>query len=186
MDTALFYAVNHGLENPFFNIFMPLLSRYPNWIPIFLGIFGYFIYRDKKRGIFFFLLVVVAVTASDFICSGVLKKIFATPRPCLSLPDVHLLAGCSNSGSFPSSHAANSAAIATMLGLYDRRFWWFGIPAALLVCISRLYLGVHYPSDVAGGALVGAAVAYGVMRLSGMAEKNRPLRNNVAAVFPIQ
>lgn len=171
MDTTLFYAVNHGLQNPFFNVFMPFVSRYPNWMPLLLGIFGYFMYRDKKRGVLFFLLVILVVTASDFVSSSILKKAFAVPRPCITLPDVHILTGCSNSGSFPSSHAANSAAIATMLGLYDRRFWWVGIPAAFLVCISRLYLGVHYPSDVAGGALVGAAIAYGAMRLSGFAQK---------------
>lgn len=181
MDTVLFYAVNHGLQNPFFNVFMPFVSRYPNWAPLILGIFGYFIYRDKKRGVLFFLLVAVTVTASDFVCSSILKKVFAMPRPCIALPDVHLLTGCSNSGSFPSSHAANSAAIGTMLGLYDRRFWWFGITAALLVCISRVYMGVHYPSDVAGGALVGAATAYGAMRLSGFAQK-KP----VAALPPIK
>ncbi len=181
MDTALFYAVNHGLQNPFFNVFMPFVSRYPNWMPLLLGIFGYFIYRDKKRGILFFLLVVATIVASDFVCSGILKKAFAVPRPCITLPDVHLLAGCTKSGSFPSSHAANSGVIAVMLGLYDRRFWWFGIPAALLVSISRLYLGVHYPSDVAGGALVGGAIAYGAMRLSGFAQK-KP----VAAFPPIK
>lgn len=171
MDTALFYAVNHGLQNPVFDVLMPFVSRYPNWMPLLLGIFGYFIYRDKKRGILFFLLVAVALTASDFVCSTILKKAFAVPRPCITLPDVHLLAGCSHSGSFPSSHAANSAAIATMLGLYDRRFWWFGLPAAILVCVSRPYLGVHYPSDIAAGALIGAAIAYGAMRLSGFAQK---------------
>lgn len=171
MDTTLFYAVNHGMQNPFFNVFMPFISRYPNWAPLLLGIFGYLIYRDKKRGLLFFLLVIVTLTASDFVCSSILKKAFAVPRPCITLPDVHLLAGCSHSGSFPSSHAANSAVIGAMLGLYDRRFWWFGVPAVILVCLSRPYLGVHYPSDIAGGALVGAAIAYGAMRLSGLAQK---------------
>lgn len=171
MDTTLFYAVNHGLQNPILDVLMPFVSRYPNWAPLILGIFGYLIYRDKRRGILFFLLVAVTVTASDFVSSSILKKAFAVPRPCITLPDVHLLTGCSNSGSFPSSHAANSTVIAVMLGLYDRRFWWFGIPAAILVCLSRLYLGVHYPSDVFGGALVGAAIAYGAMRLSGFAQK---------------
>lgn len=174
MDTTLFYAVNHGMQNPFFNVFMPFITRYPNWMPLLLGIFGYLIYRDKKRGALFFLLTLVVLAASDFVCSTILKKAFAVPRPCITLPDVHMLPGwpgCSNSGSFPSSHAANSAAIAAMLGLYDRRFWWLTIPAAFLVSLSRPYLGVHYPSDVVFGALVGAAIAYGAMRISGFAQK---------------
>ncbi len=168
MDTALFYAVNHGMQNAFFDFFMPFISRYKNWLPLLLGLYGYLVYRDRKKGALFFAATLLAVTVSDFISSSILKNLFALPRPCITLPDVHLLTGCSNSGSLPSSHAANSAAIATMLGLYDRRYFWWSVPGALLVSLSRLYLGVHYPSDVLAGALVGIATGWLAMRLAGL------------------
>jgi undecaprenyl-diphosphatase len=145
---------------------MPAVSKYRNWIPVGLLLFGYLIYRDGHKGFMLFLLAAAGVGLSDFISSHVLKVYFAVPRPCLTLPDVHLLAGCSHSGSFPSSHAANSLTIASILGFYDKKFWFIGIPCALLVMTSRLYLGVHYPSDVAFGALIGLAIGFGAVKIS--------------------
>jgi undecaprenyl-diphosphatase len=166
MDVYLFNLVNHGMQNDFFDVLMPAVSKYRNWIPVGVLLFGYLIYRDGHRGLLLFFLAAVCVTLSDFISAHLLKVYFARPRPCITLPDVHLLAGCTHSGSFPSSHAANSFAIASVLGFYDKNFWYVGIPAAVLVMVSRLYLGVHYPSDVAFGAVIGVPIGYAAVRLS--------------------
>lgn len=156
------------MQNGLFDVLMPAVSKYKNWIPIGVLIFGYLIYKDGAKGLWLFLLAVVALTVSDFISSTILKNYFAVPRPCLVLPDVHLLAGCTHSGSFPSSHAANSWALAAILGFYERKLWLFGIPAAIIVMTSRLYLGVHYPSDVLFGAVIGFSVGWLSIRLSGL------------------
>lgn len=177
MDTQLFYAVNHGMQNSLFDWLMPHITKYRNWIPIGFLLYGYIIWRDKTRGAWLLLATVVAVTFSDFVASSILKNLFAVPRPCITLADVHLLAGCSDSGSFPSSHAVNSATLAVMLGLYDRKLWFFSIPAALCVAFSRVYLGVHYPSDVLFGALLGAGIGWAAIRLA---------RQKVAAASPIK
>ena len=166
MDAYLFYLVNHGAQNGAFDLLMPEVSKYRNWIPVLLAVFGYIIYRDGHKGLLLFLIVAVGVTLSDFVSSKILKDFFAVPRPCISLPDVHLLAGCTHSGSFPSSHAANSFTIAATLGFYEKRLWLVGVPCALLVMFSRLYVGVHYPSDVAFGAVIGLGMGYAAIRLS--------------------
>jgi undecaprenyl-diphosphatase len=158
--------VNHGLQNSLFDMIMPAVSKYRNWIPVGLLFFGFLIYRDGLKGFLLFLLAAACVGLSDFISSHILKNFFAVPRPCITLPDVHLLAGCSHSGSFPSSHAANSFTIASILGFYDKKLWYFAIPCALLVLISRLYLGVHYPSDVTFGAIIGVGIGFAAVRLS--------------------
>lgn len=169
MDTAIFYAINHGTQNPLFDSLMPAISQYATWSPLIAAIFLYLIYRDKAKGAWLFVAAAGAVGGADFISSHLLKPLFDVARPCMALPDVHLLTGCSNSGSFPSSHAANSFAVASVLGFYDRRLWAFALPIALMVCFSRPYLGVHYPSDVAAGGLLGLGVGYGIVRASGLA-----------------
>lgn len=162
----MFYLVNRGAQNRAFDALMPGVSHYGNWIPVLLAVFGYLVYRDGHKGLLLFLLAAVCVTMSDFVSSKILKDFFAVPRPCITLPDVHLLAGCTHSGSFPSSHAANSFAIASTLGFYEKRLWLIGLPCALLVMFSRLYLGVHYPSDVAFGAVIGLGIGWAASRVS--------------------
>jgi len=178
MNTELFYAVNHGMQNALFDWLMPNVSRYANWLPVGIAIFGYFIWQDRRKGLSLLALAVVAVSASDFISSHILKGFFVIPRPCIALPDVHLLMGCSHSGSFPSSHAVNSSAIAAVIGFYDRRFAYISVTSAALVALSRVYVGVHYPFDVAFGALMGFAIGWMALRLSGL--------KTVAATAPIQ
>lgn len=98
----------------------------------------------------------VAVVAGTYVANTALKLLVRRPRP--QLPDLPPLTGTPTQLSFPSAHAATSFAGARF---YAR----MGLPAAPLYglagafALSRLYLGVHYPSDVLGGALLGTAIA---------------------------
>lgn len=100
------------------------------------------------------------------------KEQFHRLRPCHALEDVYMFrTHCGGAYGFVSSHAANACAIATFLILRYRRHAGAVTSAAiwlLLTCYSRIYLGKHFPGDVAGGALFGFLVGlsvYGIFRL---------------------
>jgi undecaprenyl-diphosphatase len=76
-----------------------------------------------------------------------------------------MLVDCGPGKSFPSSHAVNSFAVATLLSTYYRRWQWWFFGWAALVALSRPAVGVHYPSDILGGAAIGACVALALIVL---------------------
>ena len=85
----------------------------------------------------------------------ILKEFFERIRPCNALSDVITPLGCTGSYSFPSNHAVNNFAAAVF---YFKLFPNLKYPlfiTASLVAISRVYLGLHYPSDILGGAIIG-------------------------------
>lgn len=166
MDSALFHAVNHGMQNRFFDWLMPVATEYKNWIVVGIVLAVYLIRTNPKKGMIIILVAVVAFTLGDFINHRVLKELFGRVRPCNALPDVHLLVGCGKSLSFPSSHSINSFTIAAVFGFYDKRLLPFTIFAASLIAFSRVYLGVHYVSDVIVGGFIGAGLGYLAYRIS--------------------
>jgi undecaprenyl-diphosphatase len=105
-----------------------------------------------------FALTVVAVALADWSAMG-LKALIDRPRPPLRYPEPKTLVPVAHDASFPSGHAATSFAAATMLSLAFPRFAPSLYVLAAAVAFSRVYVGVHYPLDVIGGALLGALVA---------------------------
>ena len=92
------------------------------------------------------------------IGNGVLKHLVARPRPCWLDSSVQLLIASPSDYSFPSGHTLASAVGASMLTMTNRKFGWAAIPLAVLIAFSRLYLYVHFPSDILGGAILGVLI----------------------------
>jgi undecaprenyl-diphosphatase len=105
-----------------------------------------------------FVLTVVAVALADWSATG-LKALFDRPRPPLRYAEPEALVPVPHDGAFPSGHAATSFAGATMLSFAFPRLAPFLYVLAAAVAFSRVYVGVHYPLDVIGGAALGVLVA---------------------------
>ena len=163
MDTALFRFVNGSLSNPFFDWLMPIMSgsegvkRWFIILAVAAGVGALCFGRARARvcvGVVAFI-----VPFGDALIVNTIKHLVERPRPCMVLPGVIERLGCTASGSMPSAHAANWFALTMVLFLFYRRSLWFMLPLALTVSFSRIYNGVHYPSDVLAGMILGAGYA---------------------------
>lgn len=162
IDSAAFRFVNQSLANPVFDRLMPFLSGNPFFTPVLLGLVILLLWRGGSRGRLCVAMLLLFVLATNNWVVENLKQLGARPRPFLQMPDVRLLVGRGGSYAMPSSHAANWFAATAVVWFYYRRTAAFILlPLAALVSFSRIYNGVHYPSDVLAGALVGTIVGRG-------------------------
>jgi undecaprenyl-diphosphatase len=110
------------------------------------------------------LLTFVSVALADWIATA-LKALIDRPRPPLRYPEPKTLVPLPHDASFPSGHASTSFAAATMLSFAFPKFAPPLLLLAAAVAFSRVYVGVHYPLDILGGAALGASVSLALMAL---------------------
>lgn len=159
LDTWGFFLINRVLQNSVFDVLMPILNTKPYY---FLPAAATILTLAVRGGRRMWILLAVCAAAVGLSDQGanLIKDAVQRTRPCHVIPEVHLLAGCTQSPAFPSNHASNMFAIATMAWLEFRRWRWILPALAAAMAYSRLYVGVHYPSDVLAGALLGAAIGW--------------------------
>lgn len=162
IDVWLFRLMNLHLAHPALDDLMVFLTTFGRSWFIFLFAALFILFRKKRGGLVVLVLALLAVGFADYTASGILKPMFQRTRPCFVIEGCRLLVDQSRSYSFASSHAANSAAVASVIWIFfgrgrplDRFFSVTMILYALLVGFSRIYVGVHYPGDVLAGAAVG-------------------------------
>jgi undecaprenyl-diphosphatase len=181
LDVALFYFINHTLQNRVFDAVMPWLTDL-NKEPVVLVLVGLIwlalVVRGSRTVRLVALLLVPTILFTDQFNSSFVKHVFDRVRPCHALPDVRLLVSCGSGWSFPSSHAVNNFAGAVVIASFFRRSGWGFLAFAAVVAFSRVYVGVHYPSDVIGGALLGAASGWMIVWVYRKAEAWWHERNN--------
>ncbi len=158
IDTALFRFVFHSLTNPVFDWLMPKLAGHVLFVPAVLVAGVGLVCMGGRRGRLCALFLALAVVLGDTLVCRNLKIAFGRPRPFLVLEDAREpRIGRGLSASMPSSHAANWFAASLVMFIYYRRSWRYMLPAAATVAFSRVYDGVHYPSDVLVGAILGVS-----------------------------
>ena len=163
IDVSLFRFINASLGNPVFDKLMPFLSDSPGFTCLFVVLAVGLVWKGGARGRVCALMLFLTVCLGNWLVCDSIKNAVARPRPFQTLPDVVLRIGKGGSFSLPSSHAANWFAATLVLLVYYRRTVWVMLPLALLVCFSRVYNGVHYPSDVLAGAVLGAGYSAAII-----------------------
>jgi len=167
LDRNLFEWIHFELSSHPLDLILPILRDKLTWIPVYVFIvYGLYQKYGFKKGMASTMFLLLAVVITNLLNSHFLKNIVQRERPCRLdnfTRDIQELVYCGEAYSFPSSHAANhfTISIFLILLLKDASRWikivlifW-----ATIICFAQVYVGVHYPSDVIAGFLVGFLVA---------------------------
>lgn len=166
IDTQVFLFF-HNLRAPFLDQFMWMFSKKLVWIPMYAAILFYLSQNfGWRRAMIWVIAIALTITLADQICASFIRPFCTRLRPTNPdnpLSEMVTLVNGYRSGryGFPSCHAANTFALATIVSLIARqqRLAVFMYLWAVVTCYSRVYLGVHYPGDLLVGAIVGSACA---------------------------
>jgi undecaprenyl-diphosphatase len=163
IDTVLFLFCNHAIANPVFDAVFTTITNGRFWIIPGIIAALLFFYFKKKTAVLVIALMLVTVSVSDPVCNRIVKPLVPRMRPCnesVHIDGARFLIGRKGSNSFPSSHAMNMFAQAMLLTLLYRRkrVAITAFSFAAIIGFSRIYVGVHYPLDVLGGAVFGVMV----------------------------
>ncbi len=158
IDVGIFYFFNHTLSSGFLDKFFSLITNVNNWYIAYIILLGILFTEDGRRGKFAGILVIFLIIITDQLGAKVIKELVGRVRPCNALTDVITPLGPTGTFSFPSNHALNNFAVAAFFSLIYPKLKFILYGAATLIAISRVYLGLHYPSDILGGAIIGVII----------------------------
>ncbi len=161
-DTWLFHLINVRTANPVFDVVMPFITEKTPLIYVVGALWLVLFWRARRRGRIVAVATLVVIAMSDQASANLFKSVFGRTRPPFSLDSVRLLVDTTRSFSFPSAHASNAFAVASFVSSFYRRPRVWLYVAATLLAYSRVYVGVHYPTDVLAGAALGLAIGLGM------------------------
>ena len=148
-----------NLRTPIGDVVVPLITRLGDAgiIWIILTVLLLIIPKTRKTGV----IMMAALLVDVLLCNVFIKNLVARTRPFDVNTAVQLLVAKPRDYSFPSGHTAASFASGTALYLAgEKKLWKIALVLAVLIAFSRLYLYVHYPTDVLGGIITGAIAGY--------------------------
>mgnify|MGYP002623664099 CR=1 FL=1 len=165
IDLYLFKLINFDSSHSVLDVLLPYLTNLHNMPffryglgPLFIAVWIFF---QRKRALRVLFAVAITLAVSDSFNYRILKPLIGRERPNQQLQtDSILRVYGPKSGSFPSNHAASGFAVAYTLQWYYPGLRWIFFSLATVVALSRVYAGVHFPSDILGGALIGLAIGF--------------------------
>jgi membrane-associated phospholipid phosphatase len=163
IDVAIFRFINSSTSNRFFDWLMPFASSPPQLGSLIAIALVLLVWKGGRRGPVCAIMLALGLIVGDGLIVNTIKHAVQRPRPFLGLEDVTRRVGIGESYSMPSAHAANWFSATMILFVYYRRTIWFMLPIAALIGLSRIYNGVHYPSDVLAGTIIGSAYGLGIV-----------------------
>lgn len=168
LDQLLFHWINHDWHTPWLDAIMPYWRDRRIWFPFYLLFAGWLVWKYRIKALIFLAAVAITIAITDQTSSELIKKNVRRIRPCNDVAlqqEVQLLVPCGGGYSFTSSHAANHFAFAVFVCLtLGRTYRKIRIPILLWaasIALGQVYVGVHYPFDILGGALAGTLIAWG-------------------------
>ena len=159
MDFAILYALNNIHSDLLNKIMIGLTYLGEKGIfMILISVILLFNSKTRKCGIF----MLISLSLGLIIGNGIIKNIVARERPCWIDTSINLLIANPKDYSFPSGHTLAAFETAVTIYLFNKKYGIPSIILAILIGISRLYLFVHFPTDVLGGAILGTTIAISV------------------------
>lgn len=174
MELAILDFIQEHLQCDFLDAVMPVITFLGDagivWIVgcLILLLFP----KTRKVG----AVVAVSLILESLCCNVILKPLVGRVRPCDVNTAVKLLIARPTDSSFPSGHTGASFAAVSALYASKNRLWIPALVLAVLIAFSRLYLYVHFPSDVLVGAIVGAATGFPALLLVRYAQQQHARR----------
>lgn len=178
LDHQLLLQIN-GAHTPVLDEVMFWISKKTTWIPLYILAALLLVRKYGIKSFIFIAFAILTIVITDQVSNHLFKDLVARYRPCHNLDlmgRLHLVHNkCGGQYGFVSSHAANTAGLATFLIISRIGSWSAQKPGllafsvalvayALLNAYSRVYMGVHYPADVLAGALLGVAAGWAMAR----------------------
>ena len=156
--------IQENIRNGILDTIMPMITSLGNGgiVWILLAVCLLISRKYRRTGV----VLLAAILIETVLCNVILKPLIARPRPFDANPGIELLIAPPGDASFPSGHTALAFAAVFALALSRERYWYLAAVLAVLIAFSRMYLYVHYPTDILGGIAVGAVsgmAAYAVL-----------------------
>ena len=174
LEFSILDGIQAGCRCALLDAVLPVLSALSNhgeiWIVLALVLLA--IPKTRRTG----AVLALALLLEFIVCNGVLKPLIARARPCDLNSAVQLLIPRPGDDSFPSGHTGISFAAVGALRAAGSRLWVPAFVLALLIAFSRLYLYVHWPSDVLAGALLGVLLGFAAERLVRLWQRKHSLK----------
>lgn len=163
-ELSILEALREAFAHPDVGTFLEAVSRLGDcgFIWIAAGVVLLLFADTRRAG----ASILTALLLGYLVCNVTLKPLVERLRPCDIVENMALIA-CPSDFSFPSGHTTSAFAAATALFLVHRRYGFAALVFAALMAFSRLYLFVHFPTDILIGAVIGALCAWGAFAIVG-------------------